>query len=456
VRELVRSSPRFFLIVFLAGVALRLAFVLASPQVSDDSRIYADIATNWLEHGVYAVTDFGKIVPTDIRLPGYPAFVAVMFALFGKNNYTAVLLVQVFVDLATCFLIADLARRTISARAAKAAFLLAALCPFLANYAGAALSETLEIFFTSLALDCAVIALGALDNGRVVPWIWCGLSVAGAILIRPDGGLLLGAIGIYLVIALFRKWHSPVTRRNVAVAGFLLTASSLLPLLPWTVRNLRTLHTLQPLAPRYANNPGDYVPMGFNRWVKTWMVDYVSVQEIYWQEPGAAIDPALLPSRAFDSEQQKQRTLEILEAYNQSLQIDPELDQQFAALAQERIRAAPLRYYLRLPLVRVADMWLRPRTELTDADPRWWEFNDDLRWSVLSVTFGVLNVIYVGLAIWGVFRGRPIAFLGLAILFVVLRSGFLGSLENPETRYTLECYPAVIWLAGTVLRSRSA
>jgi hypothetical protein len=86
-------------------------------------------------------------------------------------------------------------------------------------------------------------------------------------------------------------------------------------------------------------------------------------------------------------------------------------------------------------------MWLRPRTELTPADPRRWEFNDDPQWSVLAVSLGVLNVAYLGLAIFGAIRGRPIAFLGLAVIFLVLRSAFLGSLENPETRYSLECYP---------------
>jgi len=38
--------------------------------------------------------------------------------------------------------------------------------------------------------------------------------------------------------------------------------------------------------------------------------------------------------------------------------------------------------------------------------------------------------------------------LGLLLLFVILRSAFLGSLENPEPRYTLEMYPVVIVLAG--------
>jgi len=31
---------------------------------------------------------------------------------------------------------------------------------------------------------------------------------------------------------------------------------------------------------------------------------------------------------------------------------------------------------------------------------------------------------------------------------VLLRSAFLGTLENPEPRYVLECFPAVLALAG--------
>jgi hypothetical protein len=40
----------------------------------------------------------------------------------------------------------------------------------------------------------------------------------------------------------------------------------------------------------------------------------------------------------------------------------------------------------------------------------------------------------------------------LMICFVVIRSLFLGTIENPEPRYTLECYPAVILFAGSLFR----
>src|SRR4029077_1624083 len=92
--------------------------------------------------------------------------------------------------------------RLISLRAAKAAFLLAVLCPFLASYSAAALTETLEIFFTALALDFAMA--GLMSSEGMWPWLGCAVAMAGAILLRPDGGLLLMAIGLYLLILLGR------------------------------------------------------------------------------------------------------------------------------------------------------------------------------------------------------------------------------------------------------------
>src|ERR1700680_997947 len=110
-RELVQKKARFFVGASLAALGLLLLLVAYFPAVVDDSRFYADIATNWLQHGVYGITNSGLITPTLARLPGYPAFLAATFAVFGVGNFRAVLLLQVLFDLATCFLIADMARR---------------------------------------------------------------------------------------------------------------------------------------------------------------------------------------------------------------------------------------------------------------------------------------------------------------------------------------------------------
>jgi 4-amino-4-deoxy-L-arabinose transferase-like glycosyltransferase len=470
--ELVRKNIRFFLAASGVALALRLLFVLRFPAIVDDSRLYADIATNWLQHGVYGITDSGHIMPTLSRLPGYPAFLAAIFAIFGINNFRAVLLIQILFDLGTCFFVADISRRLFSDRAAKAAFLLAAVCPFLADYAAAALTETLEIFFTTLALTLAVSGFArlraegdAVSNSTLSPlgaFLGCGLSVGACILLRPDGGILLAAIAACWFLLFLRRIGEHTLARSRArsllpmiCAGIVLAVSALTPLVPWTLRNLHAFHRFEPLAPRYANDSDELVMVGFNLWTKTWIADSASVQEIYWNVPGDAIDVARLPRRAFDSAEQRQETAQIFEDYNRDHDVTPELDARFAKLAAERIQAAPLRYYVWLPALRIADMWLRPRTELLPSDPRWWEFNDEHRWLAVSVVFGFVNLVYVAFSAAGVWRARECFGIGLLFVFVLLRSLFLGTLENPEPRYTLECYPAVIIAASALLIDKS-
>jgi len=471
VLELVRKNARFFLGASLAALALRLLFVFRFPAVVDDSQLYANIATNWL-HGIYGISNSGQVVPTFSRLPGYPAFLAAIFAIFGSNNFRAVLLIQTVFDLGTCFIVADLARRMLSGRASKAAFLLAALCPFLANYAAAALTETLEIFFTALALDLAVCGLATLrldtisDTGSSSAstiWLGCGFAIGACILLRPDGGILFGAVAAYLFLLflgriLVRRPEGSGSRLRLLPmlrAGVILTIVAFAPLVPWTLRNLHTMHRFQPLAPRYANDSDERVMPGFNRWTKTWMADYTSVQEIYWKLPDDAIDVTRLPGRAFDSAEQRQETEQLFADYNREHELTPELDARFAALAAARIRSAPLRYYFLLPAVRIADMWLRPRAELLPSDPRWWEFDDEVPWLAVSIVFGLLNLAYVGAAAAGLLRSREVAGSGLFVLFLLLRSLFLGTLENPEPRYTLEYYPVVIVLAAALFIGKS-
>ena len=431
----------------LAALALRLLFFFRFPHITGDSLIYGDIAKNWLEQGIYGLTHSDGARPTWIRLPGYPAFLAVCFRLFGVEHYNAVLLVQIAIDILGCFVIADLARRTVSNRAAKWAFALAALCPFTANYTVAPLAETLSIFFAAAALDAAVAAFMQVEEGSPAwkAWTVCGLAVAAGIQLRPDGGILLAAIGAYL---LWRLVQDADHRVQLFSAGVLVLVIALAPLIPWTLRNWRDFHRFEPLAPRYASDPDEFVPSGFDRWMRTWIVDYVSTEDIYWQIPGSEVDISLLPARAYDSESEQQQTQAIFEDYAKSHVVGPELNQRFEELAEQRIRRHPLRYYVWLPLLRSADMWLRPRTEMLPLDSRWWEFADDPQDAVLGTLWGGLNLLLLGGAAMGVIRGPRPLYLGMMLLSVLLRSAFLGTMENPEPRYTLEAFPVVFVLAG--------
>ena len=441
-----RHHLRFFVAATAAAFALRLIFLWKLSFVAGDSFIYGDIAKNWLQHGVFAMTEDHSLVPTYIRLPGYPAFIALIWKVVGLEHYQAIMVAQMFFDVATCYLVAALARRLLWERAATAGFLLYALNPFTSNYVATPLTETLAIFFTALAL---LLAVNALTLGTQ-SWIWCGLVIATGILVRPDAGILLAGIGGYLLLELFRR----PDKGRILAAGILLAVVSLAPLIPWTLRNWHVFHIFQPLAPRYANNPWEFVPAGFNRWIKTWLVDYVSVDDIYWHVPGDPLEISKLPARAFDSAQQHALTERLFAEYNATCdpfcRMTPELDAQFADLAAQRIRGARLSYYVWLPLARVADMWLRPRTEALPLDAHWWRFRSDPKDSLIGVLLGAINLAYVASALLGVIRKR-IACTGLFVLWIVLRCAFLATLENPEPRYTLECFPVVCVFAAATL-----
>ena len=99
-------------------------------------------------------------------------------------------------------------------------------------------------------------------------------------------------------------------------------------------------------------------------------------------------------------------------------------------------------------------MWLRPRTEMLPLNSRWWEYGDDTKACVLATLWGGLNLLFIAAAMMGIVRGPRPRYLGMMLLFVVLRSAFLGTLSNPEPRYTLECYPVVLLLGAAWISGR--
>src|SRR5579863_4072993 len=128
-----------------AGVCLRLFFILKYPANSGDTVLYEQMAANWLQHHVYAMEVHGQVTAVDMRMPGYPAYLAIVYFLSGRTGEAARLLVmlgQAGVDVLTCLLTGGLAAlllvvandRAPARRVFVAALWLAALCPFTANY----------------------------------------------------------------------------------------------------------------------------------------------------------------------------------------------------------------------------------------------------------------------------------------------------------------------------------
>jgi hypothetical protein len=139
---------------------------------------------------------------------------------------------------------------------------------------------------------------------------------------------------------------------------------------------------------------------------------------------------------------------------------NPTIDAAFAKLAADRIRAHPVRYYVELPLLKLANMWLRPRTEMLPIALDWWNFRTHRAADLQSALYAGLNLAYLALAVVGIRRwrhaGNSIRPVGYAMLgYVLLRSALLLTIDNSEPRYTIDCFPVVFLFAALTFARRT-
>ena len=466
------SHPLTALVI---GLLLRLFFVFRLPSLSGDGPLYEKLATNWLRHGIYGFAIEGVLTPLDTRMPGYPAYLAFVQAVSNRSAEAArlwVMLGQVVLDLVSCVVIAGIAVRCSgrgenNSRVFIEALWLAALCPFTANYTAVPLTETFAILTTALVLIYLVPMVNPeYAMGDLLKWgrfprraefmknaalagVWTGIGT----LFRPETPLVLISCLPVVLWVTFRR-HQPA--KGLRAAGISI-AACLLVLVPWTVRNALTLHEFQPLAPRYTTLPGELVNSGFMKWERTWLIRFREVFLVSWKLNDEPIEIDDIPARAFDSPEERQHVAAILEQYNHDLNFTSDEDQEFAAIARARTARHPLRTYLWVPLQRVITLWFTPRIEQLPISgsifplAETWE-TDRQDMSVTLFLFFV-NILYVALAIWGairIWRFSPQARAAVILLasFVLIRTAFLTTIETPEPRYVLVCFPAVIALVA--------
>ena len=466
------SSPILPLVI---GAALRLLFALRYPAESGDTVLYDELATNWLKHAQYGMDVAGQLTSVHIRMPGYPAFLAVVYAITGHTGaaaHRAVLVSQVFVELFTCLLIgafaallALLLTETLNTRRAFLIGLwLAAVCPFTANYVSVILTEVWAVLFTALAMLFFVAVIAGVSGvsflgrwslaGRSYWWAAAlsGFSVGLCTLFRPESPLLLAIAFLVLAVMLLRRGEF----RRFLLTSALMAVSAALPLVPWTIRNAVTLHEFQPLTSQNVDSPGEFVPKGFMDWERTWLYRVRDCYLVSWKLNGEEIPPGDIPDMAFDTPDERGRVAAILETYNDDLTLTPEEDAVFAQLARERTARYPLRTYAWIPLHRAVRIWFTPRIELLPVAGHVFPLRamhqfDPVDQRVTILLF-FLNIFYLALALWGASRlrftpaGRAI--LAFFVLYILVRTAFLTTLETPEPRYVLVCFPALIALAA--------
>lgn len=219
------SPLRIAILIFLLSLVLRIAwaaFAHITPII--DSREYDTLAVRWLSTG-----NFGTEGRLAYRSPGYPGFLAAVYAVFG-HSWKAVAIIQAFLGAMTSGLLVLLAAHVLSPRGSAIAGLLHALSPPAIVYVPIIASENLALPLLIVGLLCLAIA-----DAQSAPRVYAAMAGSGAAL-----GLLLlvrPAAVFFLPACLLLAAYSPRNRVWRLRPPLILLCMTLLLLAPWLVRN---------------------------------------------------------------------------------------------------------------------------------------------------------------------------------------------------------------------------
>jgi len=439
------------------GLAFRLYLVTAFPYEAGDTPLYEGLARNLLAHGSYALELQGRLVPVNVRMPGYPTFLAAVHALLGPG-FEPVRLVQAVIDTLTALLAGALAASLAAPASRLRVFLagvwLAALCPFTANYAAAILAETPTVFLNTAAFVLLLLGVrraagpSGADARALVLLAAAGVVAGLGCYLRPETPLVLIAAAPVLAV----RWRRWADWPRLVRTGLALGAGLAVVLGPWLARNAILLGRLELLPPPAANMPEETAPNGFNAWTNTWLTSMQDVYEFSWKVEDEPIDFSKLPASALDSLEERQTVTRLFEEYNDTLTLTPEWDDAFARLARERTRRHPLRTWLRVPLGRVLTIWLTPRIELLPFSghllPVGVAWEDDPVDFTVTASLIAINLLFLVLAGLGVIRCPWVLGTTVLLTWLFLRTALITTLPAPEPRYVVVCFPVLAALAA--------
>ena len=182
-------AQRALLLILALTLVLRLGAAYFTQQVdperfrAPDTSGYENPALAILEAGRFSVGPHQLDQPEIMRTPGYPAFLAGVYGLWGQK-YFGVVVIQILASLGVMLLAYGLAHWFFGPKAALVAAVFLALDPGSFLYPQKLLAETLFTFFLTTALAAGCLAY-VRDRTK---WSWLlalGALTALATLIRP-------------------------------------------------------------------------------------------------------------------------------------------------------------------------------------------------------------------------------------------------------------------------------
>ncbi|HUM02441.1 MAG TPA: hypothetical protein VL084_09155 [Thermoanaerobaculia bacterium] len=421
-RKETRNEILAAVLLLLAGFFIRLALSRWTPVTADSIR--------FLSQAGDLAAGTSHLIPGDpfsALPPGYPLFIRAVR--WMTSSVPFLLRVQLVLSVLTLLFVWLAARRR-SPTGALVALALLAFNPWLARQQALVMSETLGAFLV------AVTVLLWPAPGRplaALPAFALGVLAVGATLVTPAAAFV--AVPVLGVFA----WRN---RGRAALVG-LMAAGMLLVLVPWQAYLLERTGRVEPLL----LHPIGSVRAGLQLWLRTWSTTPVD-KGVWWslerrrslreRAVGAGPEGALV-----------RKALEEAPCGYEEYVLGSGYDETLREVGRARRKEHPVFFWIGLPLVRSATLWLDYRSMIGVPDylRQAGGFLRTSYWAT-HVVFWCVNLVTLGFFAWGTvraFRSRDALLLAL-VAGVVAYSLASAVSAMGEFRRNLTLEPALVLL----------
>lgn len=408
--------------VFMLCFALRIgvgAVIDATLPIIKRADVYSDIAVNLARGHGFVAEPGGE--PIIWRAPLYPAFLAVIYGVFGEHSETGVFFAQSALDSLTAVLIFYMGTRLFNESVGLFSALIFALHPLSAYYSLRFMSEPL---FT-LAFTAAIAAwVAAVHARRFMAYPVAGALVAVAALVKP---VALGLWPFLVACVCYQLRSQPRRALSAAIA---LTIACVIVLAPWAIRNYRLTGEVVAVA-----TGGGYALWLGNQMVsegrEDWEVDEMTRAHLF-ERRSAVIAGAEISDRHLVSVSNQPTIRSAI----QPVYITVEEDHAFFLAAWREIDSHPFDSAL-LTIRKVFRFWFRI-------------FLPENRWAQSYII--LFQTLFLALAILGMLEAKRRGGILFALILPVIFLTAAHALTFSTIRYSIPAIPVVTILMTAGLR----
>jgi len=277
--------------------------------------------------------------------PGYPAFIAFTWLITGHSDFAVRLLQAFLYSTSIIYLVESVNRYTESFKISLILGIILVISPLHTAWSRFILSECLTIAGT-LWVFAEIIRSLQSKSLRILP---IAFAFVFTTFMRLDAILILFPI---IMTAFFI--HRPIDAiKKIIYVGLIFT----IPWSGWLTRNyiVGLDNLFQPKLEELINEtPGVF------KWTKTWSTHQYSSISVFFPIYAYAYDEIVIDGEAYSSNSEKNTVQMLLDDLQNHINkpFPDHIDEGFSQLAQKRIEADPLGYYLILPLKRTFKFWV--------------------------------------------------------------------------------------------------